>query len=359
MSGRETPKRILIVRLSALGDTALTLPLAAALRKGIPDAKIGWVVGAGAAPLVEDFAAVDRVHVMRKGTSRVFETRRLAREVRAEGYDVSLDVQGLTKSAIIPALARVRRRIGFARAEVEGRELSTLLATELVRPPEECRHIVARQLRMGAALGPEMPEDFPIKLPVDSSALERMKEWRDANSPPRDGRPLVMGMGAGWPTKVIPSETLAALAAAADDREWRCVMVWGPAERKLLDHWREQFGRHVTLAPETSVREMVALLSLADRFAGPDSAALHIAALLGKPTFSWFGASDPARVAPRGDGPDASASDVGPAQGAGHEWVSRGLECQPCWKRKCASPNCVRLFSPDEILPSFTRWLGE
>ncbi|MHC4248366.1 MAG: glycosyltransferase family 9 protein [Planctomycetota bacterium] len=342
MSGRETPKRILIVRLSALGDTALTLPLAAALRAKLPDAKIGWVVGSGAAPLVEDFAAVDRVHVMRRGRSRLLETRRLAREIRAEGYDVSLDVQGLTKSAIIPALARVRRRIGFAKGPVEGRELSTVLATELVRPPEDCRHIVARQLRMGAALGIETPEDFPIKLPVDSSALKRMKEWRDANAP--GGRLLVMGMGAGWPTKVIPSETLAALAAAADDREWRCVLVWGPAERDLLDHWRETFGRHARVAPETSVREMVALLSLADRYAGPDSAALHIAALLGKPTFSWFGASDPARVAPRGEA---------------HEWVARGLDCQPCWKRKCPSPECVRLFSSEEILPPFTRWLGE
>jgi lipopolysaccharide heptosyltransferase II len=342
MSERGIPKRILIVRLSALGDTALTLPLAAALRARVPDAKIGWAVGARAAPLVEDFPAVDRVHAMRRGRSRVLETRRLAREIRAEGYDVSLDVQGLTKSAIIPAFARVRRRIGFAKGKLEGRELSPLLATELVRSPEGCVHIVERQLRMGAALGLEMPDTFPAAPTVDPAALKRMTEWRDANA--ASGRLLVMGMGAGWPTKVIPSETLAALAAAADDAGWRSVLVWGPAERGLLDHWREQFGRHVTLAPETSVREMVALLSLAERFAGPDSAALHIAALLAKPTFSWFGASDPARVAPRGKG---------------HEWASRGLACQPCWKRKCASPNCVRLFAPDEILPPFTRWLGE
>lgn len=346
MSTPETSKRILIVRLSALGDTALTLPLAAALRAKIPGAKIGWVVGSGAAPLVEDSPAVDRVHVMKKGAPRLLETRRLAREIRAEGYDVSLDVQGLTKSAIIPALARIRRRIGFAKGKVEGRELSTLLATELVRPPEGVTHIVARQLRMGSALGPEMPDDFatgrPLEMPVEPGALERMEAWRDANVP-GGGRLLVMGMGAGWPTKIIPSETLAALAAAADDAGWRCVLLWGPAERALLDRWREQFGGHVTLAPETSVREMVALLSLAARYAGPDSAALHIAALLGKPTFSWFGASDPARVAPRG---------------AGHARVSRGLPCQPCWKRKCASPICVRLFAPDEMLPPFTRWLG-
>ncbi len=342
MSERGIPKRILIVRLSALGDTALTLPLAAALRANLPHAKIGWVVGAGAAPLVEDFPAVDRVHAMRRGKSRVLETRRLAREIRAEGYDVSLDVQGLTKSAIIPALARIRRRIGFAKGELEGRELSPLLATEFVHSSDDCLHIVARQLHMGAALGIEMPDSFAAAPTVDQGALTRMAEWRDGNAV-RDARLLLVGMGAGWPTKVIPSETLAALAAAADDAGWRCVLVWGPAERGLLDHWREQFGRHVTLAPETNVREMVALLSLAERFAGPDSAALHIAALLGKPTFSWFGASDPARVAPRGEG---------------HKWVSRDLECQPCWKRKCSSPNCVRLFSPDEILPPFKRWLG-
>jgi lipopolysaccharide heptosyltransferase II len=341
MSERVPPKRILIIRLSALGDTALTLPLAAAIRSRIPDAKIGWVVGSLGGPLVEDSPDVDRVHVMRRGVGRFRETRRIAREIRAEGYDVSLDVQGLTKSAIIPVLARIHRRIGFAKGLVEGRELSRALATEIVRPPEDVTHIIARQLHMGAALGPEMPDDFPANLPVDSPSLKRTKEWRDANA--AGGRLLVFGMGAGWPTKIIPAETLSALAAAADASGWRCVLLWGPAERELLDHWRKIFGKHAVLAPDTNVREMVALLSLAERYAGPDSASLHIAALLGKPTFSWFGASDPARVAPRGKA---------------HKWVSRGLKCQPCWKRKCASPDCVKLFSPDEILPAFTQWLS-
>lgn len=341
MPGRETPKRILIMRLSALGDTALTLPLAAALRAKLPDAKIGWVVGSGAAPLVEDFPAVDRVHVLVKRAGRVRETLRLAREIRSEGYDVSLDVQGLTKSAIIPALARVRRRIGFAKERLEGRELSGLLATEIVRPPDDLGHIISRQLHIGTALGLEMPDEFPVELPADPAALARMRAWRDEQG--IGERMFVFGMGAGWPTKVIPLETVAALAAAAGDAGWRCVLLWGPAERKLLDRWRETFGKHVTLAPDTGVREMVALLSLAGRYAGPDSAALHIAALSGKPTFSWYGASDPARVGPRGDK---------------HERVSRGLPCQPCWKRKCPSPECVRLISPDQILPPFARWLG-
>jgi len=342
MSGHKTPRRILIVRLSALGDTALTLPLAAAIRARLPDAKIGWVVGSGAAPLVEDSPDVDRVHVMRKRAGRINETRRLAREIRSEGYDVSLDVQGLTKSAIIPFLARVPRRIGFAKGRVEGRELSTLLATELVQPSEDVTHIVARQLRMGAALGLDMPDDFPVRLRPDPSALERMRAWRDSNTPGK--RLLVMGMGAGWPTKVIPPETAAALAAAADEAGWRCCLLWGPAERAQLDAWREMFGSRVALAPDTDVREMTALLSLAERYAGPDSAPLHIAALLGKPTFSWYGASDPARVAPRGEG---------------HAHVFRDMPCRPCWRRKCASPDCVRLLSPEEMLSDFTRWLGE
>jgi len=341
MSGHKTPARVLIVRLSALGDTALTLPLAAALRARLPDAKIGWVVGSGAAPLVEDSPDVDRVHVMRKSAGRVRETRRLAREVRAEGYDVSLDVQGLTKSAIIPFLARVPRRIGFAKGRVEGRELSTFLATELVRPQNDVTHIVARQLRMGAALGLDMPDDFPVELRLAPSTLERMRAWRDANA--SGGRLLVIGMGAGWPTKVIPPETAAALAAAADRAGWRCVVLWGPAERSQLDGWREMFGSHATLAPDTDVREMTALISLAERYAGPDSAALHIAALLGRPTFSWYGASDPARVAPRG---------------VEHAHVFRDMPCRPCWKRKCASPDCVRLFSAEKMLPDFKRWLG-
>ncbi len=336
--------RILIVRLSAIGDTALTLPLAAELRERLPGAFIGWAVGETAAPLVEDAAesiGIDRVHVWRRSERNFTGLRRLAREVRRERYDVSLDAQSLTQSAAIPFLARVPRRVGFARYHKGGRELAPFFNNELNRPPESARHVGSQTLHRGTALGLAMPERTDFRLSVNERAAVRIREWWGANG--LTDRTLVIGLGAGWPTKVLPARTVARRARAANERGRRCVLLWGPAERDELDSWREAFGESAIPAPRTDLREMVALASLAGRYAGPDSAALHVAALLGKPTFGWFGASDPEITAPRGPG---------------HVHVAKDIPCRPCWKRRCPSPRCVLEFPAEDILPAFTAWLA-
>jgi len=345
--------RVLVVRLSALGDTALTLPLLRELRLQLPDAHLGWVVGGAAAPLLEGDPALDRLHVLdRKGGLRALA--RTVREIRAERYDVSLDVQGLTKSAVLPFLARVGRRVGLARGRVEGRELSGVLSTELVRPPAERTSVVGRQLSILSALGLDAPARAPRgALAPDAAALARMRDWWQeklgGGRAPGHFKTLALGVGAGWPTKVVPPERLAALVRAAADLGLRCVFVWGPAERDSLGELAAALGPLVVVSPPTTVREMVALLALADAYAGPDSAALHVAALLGRPTFSWFGASDPARCAPELYVPEELART--------HRYVAKALPCRPCWKRSCPSRSCVLDLDEAELVEPFVEWL--
>ena len=141
-----TPKRILIVRLSALGDTVLTMPLAAALRAELPHAFIGWVVNEAPAQLLEDFSGLDRIHVLKGGGSRIAAIRSVVREIRAQAYDAALDAQGLTKSAMLPFLARIPLRVGLAPGRVEGREISRFVNKTLVHPPQPQPHKVERKL---------------------------------------------------------------------------------------------------------------------------------------------------------------------------------------------------------------------
>src|SRR5947209_17281700 len=115
--------RVLVVRLSAVGDCIQTMPLACALRDHWPDAHVTWVVEKGSAPLVEACDAVDRTIVLPKRFAT--SPRILAwlwRELRRERFDFALDPQGLTKSSLVSWLSGSRRRIGFARPI--GRELS-------------------------------------------------------------------------------------------------------------------------------------------------------------------------------------------------------------------------------------------
>jgi ADP-heptose:LPS heptosyltransferase len=359
MTGRTpSPRRILIVRLSAIGDTALTTPLFAMLRVELPDAFIGWVVNEVPSGLLRGLAGLDRLHVLKRSGGRIAAVRSVVREIRTERYDVALDAQGLTKSAMLPFLAGIPLRVGLAPGRVEGREISRFLNNRIVRPPARLRHIVARTLWLCTALGPpfgdDMPEDFPVRLPVAADALAKTLAWWKERG--LSGRTVVFGVGAGWPTKVWPVERVACLARAARARGMRSVFQWGPSERAQLPRWREALPEDAVIAPEMSVRELVATLSLAGRYAGPDSAALHLAALLGKPTFSWFGASDPERCAPRGQatpgGPDAARP-----RGDVHVHVDAGVDCAPCWKRKCESPKCITGLREEEVLPAFEAWL--
>jgi ADP-heptose:LPS heptosyltransferase len=329
--------RILIVRLSALGDVALTLPLLSALRDSLPSAHLGWVVDEPFLPLLKDLSQLNRIHVWTKNDRGPSAFWRLIREIQAEDYQVSLDPQGLTRSALIPFLCRIPMRVGFRHGPMEGRELAPLFTNCKVAVPDDRRHVSSRNLYLGSALGLDMPEQISVELPEDPAAEVKIRQWwkRKKLSP----QTLVFGIGAGWPTKMWPAEAMATLIDEALDRGYGCVMLWGPQERDRLSVWQSQLGEKVVWAPETDIREMIAILRLCERYAGPDSAALHLAWLLGKPTFSWFGASDPARCAPRGKA---------------HAFVAKGPHT---WHRKGDALQGLQTLSEKEVFPAFRNWL--
>ena len=132
------PGKILLVRFSALGDVIQTLPILTMLRDGFPDAKIGWAIDTELAPAIEGHPALDYVHrCSRRSWSRALsnpgkwpqaarEFRGLSMRCEAVHYDVSIDAQGLLKTALLPYMAGVKQRIGFR----HGREFSSVFYTE-------------------------------------------------------------------------------------------------------------------------------------------------------------------------------------------------------------------------------------
>lgn len=328
--------RILIVRLSALGDAVLTLPLYFCLRDYFPDAFIGWAIEERNAGLLEAVPGIDRVHRWPAAAKNLRGAWALAREIKEEKYDVALDAQGLTKSAALPFLAGVRRRVGFRRAPLEARELAPLLNNCLVSPPAEVTHIAARSQYLALPLGVQPREGAGrARLSPSAAATRPVDEWRAANA---DGRPILLfGVGTSWETKIWPPEHMRHVVAAAVARGYQPVVTWGPDEEAKLPAWREVFGPEVVWGPRTrSVAELIALVGAASRYAGPDSAPLHLAWLLGKPTFSWFGPSSAPRGAP-----------TGPA----HRHVvafppNRQRHGEPMWGLK-----------PETVLPEFNAWL--
>jgi len=330
--------RILIVRLSALGDTALTLPLLFALRKYYPLAYIGWVVGESAAPLLQGQAALDRVHIWKNSDRNPVGLWRLASELRDEKYTLSLDTQGLAVSAIIPVLAKIKQRIGFVSGHLEGREFSPLFYKTRVLPADNLTYISDRILALLQALDLEIPKQTAVALPRNTVAEKSIDRWWQDNR--ITSKAIVFGIGAGWPTKIWPIKEVEVLIKAARKKGYTCIVIWGPREKKHIQTWSTLEKEGALFAPPTDIPEMIALLRRCERYAGPDSAPLHFSCLLGKPTFSWFGASDPARCAPRG---------------SSHAYVASGPHS---WHRKSVFKNGLQSLKGEDALPVFESWLS-
>lgn len=290
--------RILICRLSAIGDCLLTLPVICALREAFPAAFLGWVVQEGAAPLLKGHACLDHLVVAKKGWLGSFcEIRRIREELRALRFDTAIDVQSLSKSAIMAWLSGARRRIGFA--PPQGRELAPWLDTVRIAPSR--KHVVDRYLELLSPLGIDRPT-VRFDVPESSDVRGAMTEFlrRAGLRAPF----AVVSPGAGWPSKIWPPDRYRALSGHLFDRHrLKTVVVWaGEQERAWGASIVAGLEQHTVLAPRTGLQELVALLKQAALCVAPDTGPLHLAAALGVACVGLYGPTDPAVSGPYGAG---------------------------------------------------------
>lgn len=291
------PPRVLICRLSAIGDVVQTVPVACALRDRFPEAFIGWAVEGRAATLLEGHPAIDELIVLPRGwlksPATVWQLRRRLRGLR---FDCAIDVQGLSKAAILGWLSGARRRIGFR--PPLGRELSPWLNTENVETPAQ--HVVEQNLQLLAPLGISQPAvrfDLPER-PEDGQAAARILGGLGLN-----GGFALINPGAGWPSKLWPTERFAAVAAHLERRHTLpTLVVWaGPDEERMA---REIAAGcpGVRIAPNTSLCELAALARRGRIFVGSDTGPLHLAAAVGTRCVGLYGPWPASRHAPYGPG---------------------------------------------------------
>jgi len=292
----DSAPRVLIVRLSAIGDVIHGLPVLCGLREAWPGAHLSWVVEHRAGALLEGHAALDELVPLPRGWFKSpGEVWRLRRRLRALRPDVTLDLQGLTKSAAVAWLSGCRRRIGFG--DVKGRELSRWLNTELVHT--SAAHVIDANLQLLAPLGIHV-ENVRFDVP------EREADARSAQAT-IDRLDLghgyaVLNPGAGWPSKLWPADRFAAVARRLG-RQWRLpsLVVWaGDQERAWAEAIVAGGEGHARLAPGTSLQELAALARRAVLFVGSDTGPLHIAAAVGTPCVGLYGPMPAARNGPYG-----------------------------------------------------------
>ncbi len=288
--------RILIVRLSAIGDVIHGLPVLNALRAAFPTAHLGWVVEGRAGDLLQGHPALDQlIRVPRKWLRSPRAVFNLRRELHTAQFDVSIDLQGLTKSAVAARLSGAKVRIGFG--GVDGREISAWLNNRLVTP--EATHVIDRNLELLAPLGIEQPA-AEFQVPENSAAGIKIAKFVRERGLAR-GFALI-NPGAGWTSKLWPPARFAAVARhLGKKRNLPSIIAWaGANERRWADEIMIGAGGHAYIAPPTTLPELASLARRAKLFVGSDTGPLHLAAVLGTPCVGLFGPMPAERNGPYG-----------------------------------------------------------
>jgi len=297
-------KRILIVKLSSIGDVVHALPVTAALGEAFPHIEISWIVEQMSAPMVEGNPYLKEVIILppdwRKNrlsarSFRMFGDMR--RDLRGRQFDIALDLQGLSKSALVAWASGAKYRFGYDWL----RELAPRLETRVPRRPESI-HVIDQFLDVARFLGaPVTQVKFPLHIPTEAAESARAMLHEvgiESSQPFMVINPSTGGGGnKGW-----GSERFASLLDELKmDPAMPAVLVGGKGDLDVAEEIRQRATHPpASLVGRTNLKQLAALLRDCKLHVCGDTGSAHIAAALGTRVVSIFGRSNPARLAPYG-----------------------------------------------------------
>ncbi len=295
----ETPRRILIIRPSALGDVCRTVPVLASLRARFPEAEIDWLVQDSFAAAIAAHPALTRVvpfprrevalsRLWRPGAARTLYS--FLKLLNKCSYDLVVDCQGLGRSGFFAFVTRAPRRVGYA----DARELGWLGVNERVVVPRDM-HAVDRMLALIEGRG--VPAVRDMRLHTTPGDREAARALVGAE------RYAVVAPTSRWAGKRWPIERFAELARVVLERSTigAIAVVGGPGERDqcgpLLELTRGG-GRVVDLVGKTPIGVLMAIIERASLVVANDSAPVHMAVGFDRPLVALFGPTLPELVGP-------------------------------------------------------------
>ncbi|MBI1320732.1 MAG: hypothetical protein GC168_17545 [Candidatus Hydrogenedens sp.] len=291
--------RILLIRLSAIGDVVRVLPAVHALRDAYPHAQIDFAVEPKSADILTDHPALDNVLIFER-TGSGFESSKSFLEycgrVRDNRYDIAIDFHGILKSGWIVRATGAKKRYGFA--PPRSQEMSHLFYTHRVPLVSQRMNRIEENLEICKALDARRAH-LDVRIAIPEEVEEHIEEYLDDTF--SGGKPFaVVHAPVDRPEKQWPLEHYAALCdmLMADGR-LEVVLTHGPGQQAVAEQVQAMARRHPFIVPELpDLKHFAALVQRAALFFGGDTGPMHIASAMDVPVVTVFGGTDPAKHAP-------------------------------------------------------------
>lgn len=341
MSGNAHREELhLVVTPTWIGDTAMSAPFFASLRRAHPEARVAAAGGPWTSGLLRSFPWIDQVLSLDAGKWSGFFS--LKRMLRGETVDYAWILPNSFRAALMTKWAGARRRIGY------GTDSRGWLLSDRVVPPRDITHLVDRYLYLLEAQGHEtraQVDDFCITPEAQQFAENLLNPYRAMSSAPSVGiHPgAFFGESKTWPLEHF--KTL--IHQLVDSGVAQVFILGGPDEIELAGKLNAMSGgRAVNLAGKDTLETLPALLSRLDVFISGDTGPLHVAALVKTATIALFGPTDYRQTGPRGP-----RSRV----------IHQALDCSPCFARTCplGHHDCMKRITPEEVANEVVELLNE
>lgn len=330
----QPPRRIAIIKPSALGDVMHALPVLTALRRRFPDSYIAWVVNDVYAPLLAPHPALDDVIRFDRGSLRRgwitggAAFLRALRHLRRQRFDLVLDLQGLLRSGLMTLATGAPVRVGLASA----REGARWCYTHRIEDARHEQHAVDRCFKVAAALGADA--EIRADLPVEESA----RQWALATLRACPRPWLAVGAGSRWLTKRWPPEHFAALIRQAQAQFGGTAVFIGASDEADVSRRVAEgvAGSVCDLTGQTTLPQLAAVLAEADAMLANDTGPLHLAVALGRPVVAPYTCTQVALNGPYGQFARAAETTV---------W------CKGSYQKRCNRLECMAELTPDRLWP--------
>ncbi|MBK9132154.1 MAG: glycosyltransferase family 9 protein [Gammaproteobacteria bacterium] len=336
MTSSQSPRRILIIRLSAIGDVVMASPLIKALRRRHPDARLSWLVEPAAAGLLRDNPDLDEVIVWPRAEWRaLWDARRyhawwtslrdFVRTLRNRRFDLVLDVQGLLKSAAWARLSGAPVRIGLG-----SREGGALLMTQVIARPRADARIGSEYLHLARELGLDS-SDFAMDIALGAEDEAYARTYAAETGPyailcPFTTRPQKHWFEDRWAQLAQRIHTRFGLTP---------VLLGGPDARDAAARLQYNSPALRSQVGNTTLAQSAALIKYAHCLVGVDTGLTHMGIAFKVPTVALFGSTRPYLDTTR----------------ANARVLYHRLECSPCRRHPtCGGAyTCMRLIEVDEV----------